>query len=165
MRFTEGFNPKPKMEFSRPLSLGVASDGEYMAAEISSSEDIGVLKERLNKAVPEGFCVQSLSKMRKFETKDSIMRRYWGADYIISSESESVIAEIRSILPDYMDVLEKKDNRLYIRVEEGSGKGPSPAKFFQKYTEVYTLKRIIQYARSNSGGESYSRYEDVYCYP
>ena len=32
--FSQGFNPKPRMEFVNPLSLGVKGEGEFVLCDI-----------------------------------------------------------------------------------------------------------------------------------
>jgi len=34
LKFSEGFNPHPKISFAAPLSVGVSSQGEYMTVEV-----------------------------------------------------------------------------------------------------------------------------------
>jgi radical SAM-linked protein len=57
LQFTQGYNPKPKLEFVNPLSLGIAGDNEVMLADLDL--DIGVteqmVKDMLQNALPEGY--------------------------------------------------------------------------------------------------------------
>ena len=46
--YTEGFNPKPKMVFAAPLSIGTESKSEYMDIRLSEYIDPEVVKSRLN---------------------------------------------------------------------------------------------------------------------
>ncbi len=52
--YTQGFNPRPKMSFGLPLSLGIASVAEYMdlEAEIGSEIDI---QHKINPFLPAGL--------------------------------------------------------------------------------------------------------------
>ncbi len=52
--YTQGFNPKPKLSFSPPLSLGYTSEAEYMDVELLSAGDQQPFK-RLNTYLPEGL--------------------------------------------------------------------------------------------------------------
>ncbi|QXM05768.1 TIGR03936 family radical SAM-associated protein [Crassaminicella indica] len=53
--FTQGFNPHPKISFATALALGVSSDGEYVDIEIEEKIDLNILKEKINKELPEGI--------------------------------------------------------------------------------------------------------------
>lgn len=46
--YTEGFNPKPKMIFAAPLSIGTESISEYMDVRLSEPIDPALAMERLN---------------------------------------------------------------------------------------------------------------------
>ena len=46
--YTEGFNPKPKMIFAAPLSIGTESVSEYMDVRLSEPFDPKLAMERLN---------------------------------------------------------------------------------------------------------------------
>lgn len=47
LRFTEGFNRKPKMEFANPLPLGYASDADYMRLQLFNAEPAAELLQRI----------------------------------------------------------------------------------------------------------------------
>lgn len=46
--YTEGFNPKPKMVFAAPLSIGTDSEAEYMDLRLTEYVDPGMVRARLN---------------------------------------------------------------------------------------------------------------------
>ncbi len=47
--YTEGFNPKPKMVFAAPLSIGTDSVCEFMDLRLTEKIDPEIVKEKLNK--------------------------------------------------------------------------------------------------------------------
>jgi radical SAM-linked protein len=56
LKYSQGFNPHPKLGFARPLSLGHASVSEYM--EFETEEDAmqtAALKDRFNELLPPGI--------------------------------------------------------------------------------------------------------------
>jgi radical SAM-linked protein len=53
--YSEGFHPKPVMEFSPPLPLGMAGYDEAVEIVLTEAIDPRVLVERLNAAAPEGL--------------------------------------------------------------------------------------------------------------
>lgn len=46
--YTEGFNPKPKMVFAAPLSIGTESDCEFMDLRLSERVDVNYAMNALN---------------------------------------------------------------------------------------------------------------------
>jgi radical SAM-linked protein len=46
--YSEGFNPRPKMVFALPLSIGAESICEYMDIKITENMPVEIIKERLN---------------------------------------------------------------------------------------------------------------------
>ncbi len=91
--FTQGFNPKPKLEFAHPLSLGIASENEIASIEITDRIGDNNIKERINRVLPSGFSVTRVRSMRtrveprkEGETPKkvaSLMAAYGGAAYRI----------------------------------------------------------------------------------
>ena len=49
LKYTEGFNPKPKMVFAAPLSIGTESLCEFLDVRLSERVDESVAKELMNK--------------------------------------------------------------------------------------------------------------------
>ncbi len=102
LAFTQGFNPKPKLEFAHPLSLGIESENEIASVEISEDLIHSNCKERINLALPDGFAVTRVRSMqtrekpkKKGETPkkvSSLMAAYGGSVYkIVSCEREATI--------------------------------------------------------------------------
>lgn len=60
--YTEGFNPHPFMTFSLPLSLGFQSVCESVDIRIVGEMEDGEIKERLNKAIPNGIVITEVSQ-------------------------------------------------------------------------------------------------------
>ena len=87
VRYTEGFNPLPRMEFTQPLALGLESSDDVMAVwlhrEITIIDESAFISA-FNKALPEGISVNAIKigKMRS-EGKNSIGSLYWGSEYHI----------------------------------------------------------------------------------
>lgn len=55
--YTEGFNPKPKMVFAAPLSIGTESVCEFMDIRLSERVDTEPLKEALNRNMTDELVV------------------------------------------------------------------------------------------------------------
>ncbi len=77
MWYTEGFNPKPKMVFGPPLSIGVESECEFLDIRLLDTPDFDAIKESLNKSLAE-----SLAVLDVYEPKHSLLDIEW-LSYII----------------------------------------------------------------------------------
>ena len=53
--YTEGFNPKPKMVFAAPLSIGTESLAEFVDIRLSEKMDAGEALKRLNENMTENM--------------------------------------------------------------------------------------------------------------
>ena len=58
--YTEGFNPHIYITFALPLSLGYESSVEIMDFNVTEDMPFEEMRERLNKAMPEGITVSEL---------------------------------------------------------------------------------------------------------
>ena len=90
VRYTEGFNPKPRLEFAHPLALGYASNMEIAAIDLCAETDTVKFLENVNKKLPSGleitkvkFIVDKPGMKRK-----SLMSIYGGSVYNIESEKD-----------------------------------------------------------------------------
>jgi radical SAM superfamily enzyme YgiQ (UPF0313 family) len=92
--FTEGFNPKPRMEFASPLGLGIDSDEEFASVEISNYDSEAAFISGMNAVLPPGIRVTGARIMARTATgkKPSLMAAYWGSEYRISGVSEETVA-------------------------------------------------------------------------
>ena len=72
IKYTEGFNPHPKMNFAFPISLGLESTGEYMEAEFTDDYPLNQIKEDINAILPEGIQISDvfISKTQKSLTSE-----------------------------------------------------------------------------------------------
>lgn len=57
LKYSEGFNPHPKISILVPLPLGCSSECELMDFELNNDCDIKTFAETLTKALPEGLKV------------------------------------------------------------------------------------------------------------
>ena len=64
LRYSQGFNPHPKMSFAQPLSLGYSSCCELLEFETEMTLEGEMITERLQAALPEGL---SLLGCRRFD--------------------------------------------------------------------------------------------------
>lgn len=88
-RFTEGFNPKPRLEFANPLVLGAASAGEIASVEIEDYDGAAGFIRRLGEALPPGIAVCEAAEMPPVlpgARRPSLGAAYWGSEYRLGSE-------------------------------------------------------------------------------
>jgi len=87
--FTEGFNPKPRLEFASPLGLGIESEEEIAAVILSSREQSEGFRARMNRALPSGIAVTRAELAVEIPGKKrrSLMSLYWGSEYRVDSRT------------------------------------------------------------------------------
>lgn len=113
--FTQGFNQHPKISFAQALSLGTASQGEYVDIEIEDNIDAEEFKSRLNKVLPDGIEFV-LSKLMEGKV-NALMGEVTHARYVICIELLENMdkAGVQSELDKYMELenifVEKKTKK------------------------------------------------------
>ena len=55
--YSAGFTPHPKISYAGGCPTGVASEAEYLSLALTSREEAGAVRERLNAALPDGIDV------------------------------------------------------------------------------------------------------------
>ena len=71
MAYTQGFNPQPRLAFAAPLSVGIASIGEYLDLSLEVRETIAVITASLNEVLPAG--IQIIEGQEISEKQRSLM--------------------------------------------------------------------------------------------
>jgi hypothetical protein len=95
--FSQGFNPKPRLEIAHPLPLGVESEEEVAAITLLDFDEAEAFRKRLDGALPSGLrCAQvkALPVLRPQARKPSAMAMYWGADYRILDEGAGLLKNL-----------------------------------------------------------------------
>ena len=71
LKYSQGFNPRPKIVFGLPLSVGMEGENELVDVSLTEELSCSEVKERLAKAVPEEICIKDVSypeiKMKNIE--------------------------------------------------------------------------------------------------
>ena len=94
--FTQGYNPKPKMEFVNPLATGVSGSNEVMAVEISGGFELDERKtlSLLNTYSPVGFTFKSMQVINT-DRRVTLTKHLGGSVYTISElDDEAMIASL-----------------------------------------------------------------------
>jgi radical SAM superfamily enzyme YgiQ (UPF0313 family) len=81
--FSEGFNPKPRLEFASPLGVGVDSEEEIASIELTAWDSGAAFLSALNRSLPPGLEVTRVELMGRTATgkKPSLMAAFWGSEY------------------------------------------------------------------------------------
>jgi radical SAM-linked protein len=88
-RFTEGFNPKPRLEFASPLALGAESAGEIASVDLEAFDGPPGFSRRMNRALPPGITVDEAAVMPtvpRGSRRPSLAACYWGSEYRVGAD-------------------------------------------------------------------------------
>ena len=128
-RFTEGFNPKPVMEFAQPLPVGMPSEDEVFSFDSETPVNPDRVREKINPALPQGLRVGAVEVLsyREGEKKPrSLMSRYAGGAYIVSFRTEEDLGDILPKLKEIpgLSILERNACELLVaHAAGGNGRG------------------------------------------
>ncbi len=67
LRFSQGYNPRPKVSLPEPRSVGIASEAELLEFELADWVNPDAVLERLRGQVPAGIEITSLDLVRPTE--------------------------------------------------------------------------------------------------
>ena len=157
IKFSEGFNPHPKMVFASALPTGGESKGELLDIKLTSPLSFGEITDRLNGVMPRGLVVKTCySPERKLSDIAY-------ADYLLTFEKEPVIPEKTVIKKKSgdgettVDVTskirtEKRGGDILLRAEcsgQGSVNAESVAELYACGGEFYTCRLGFADANGN----------------
>ena len=91
-RFTEGFNPKPRLEFANPLSLGLESLDEIGGIDLHDFDGEESFVERMNRSLPAGLLLKRAAVIPHdgVSRRHSLMSLYWGSDFEVRSSTGEI---------------------------------------------------------------------------
>ncbi|NLE16062.1 MAG: TIGR03960 family B12-binding radical SAM protein [Spirochaetales bacterium] len=101
VQFTQGFNPKPKLEFVNPLSVGIAGDEEVMLAELIDGENLTErdVQVKLGSALNDGYEIIGVHFLR-LDKKQTLAKYLKGSLYTIETREDE---ESRKLLESFCD--------------------------------------------------------------
>jgi radical SAM-linked protein len=76
VRFSEGFNPHPRMNIPLPRPVGLASDAEILAVEFEREIDADEAILRLQRQMPEGIEILSARRLCSGERLEALTATY-----------------------------------------------------------------------------------------
>ncbi|KUO51554.1 MAG: hypothetical protein APF76_12925 [Desulfitibacter sp. BRH_c19] len=125
LAFSEGFNPHPKISYASALSVGIASEGEYLDIELSTEMDIEDFKIEVNKNLINSLEILDVKEIKiKVESLTAIVERakYRAICLLEEDIKEEVLNEVvkRFLDQEEMIVTRKtKDKVKEINIKEG----------------------------------------------
>lgn len=107
--YTEGFNPKPKLIFAAPLSIGTQSEVEFVDIRVTEPISPEAVKESLNRNLTENMQVKEVYYP---ESKLTDLR-WLSYDFSVKTEgADAALAEkCRSVLLGERVMIEKKNKK------------------------------------------------------
>lgn len=88
--YTQGFNPRQKLVFGLPISIGLTSETEYADIELDGEVSTEAFMETLNANLPHGIRIVAAIH---YNDKDNIMNEIASAKYEISFEAEAPVSQ------------------------------------------------------------------------
>ena len=110
VRFTEGNNPKPRLEFASPLSLGLDSEEEIAAIDLHDFDSADSFLSRMNASLPEGLALMRVAEAQPQGAgrRRSLMSMYWGSDFEVTDASGSSLLRLPASGPSIRKTLEAR---------------------------------------------------------
>ena len=101
LRYSQGFNPHPKMGFAQPLSLGYSSKSELIEFELNSPADEKVILNKMQELMPEGIhlldCFTLAADIKSLAAcADAALYKIW-----IPTDLDE--AELKSLFSKYLE--------------------------------------------------------------
>jgi radical SAM-linked protein len=95
MKYSQGYNPKPKLSFLDTLPLGVASKNEYLIIEIPAEEYLNkeLIIKKLSENLPSGLKIVDITK---YEKGDKISDHTYSIDFKNCSIDKDLLDEYKN---------------------------------------------------------------------
>lgn len=87
--YSQGFNPRQKLIFGLPMSIGLTSEAEYADIELEEDVTPEYFIETLNRSLPDGIRIQEAVELK---CKDNIMNQIASARYTVTFETTEDIS-------------------------------------------------------------------------
>jgi len=113
LKFSQGFNPHPKISFAAPLPVGVSSEAEFLDAELTEEIDLKEMLATQKQFLPNGL---EFVEATFLEKSSSLMSLVEFSEYVLNLElSEDMDEEaFKSKLESFLnreEILFKKKNK------------------------------------------------------
>lgn len=146
VKYTEGFNPLPKINFAAPLSVGVIADSEIAVIEMSVEIPEQAFIDSINRVLPEGFTVEKAYGFTIPEgvKKVSAAAILWGFSYLDDGKDVLVPATEEKKFRLVAQEQSPKDRGLCLHrtgVLAKQGDTGSGGSYFDTYARLYERYR------------------------
>lgn len=115
IKYSQGFNPHPKLAIGSPLSLGIESEEEYMDIELNTEIPVDEFIQKMNRALPMGI---EIIRGKYIDTKESVVSIIAWAFYEITFKTNSIWDKdkLKQSIDDYSNkdeifILKKKKRK------------------------------------------------------
>ncbi|HTP58559.1 MAG TPA: TIGR03936 family radical SAM-associated protein [Spirochaetia bacterium] len=140
-RFTEGFNPKPRLEFASPLGLGIASREEVACIDLHDFDSGPSFVARLSRVLPPGIKALQAAVVPPPEPlapRRSLMSACWGAEYEISGQpGDTQVIRLKASEPSIRKTMEAAGTWGRARAARtrtfARGKADQPVSYFEAF--------------------------------
>lgn len=161
LEFSKGFNPRPKINFAAPLSVGVTSDSEVLEVELTDKMDLEGFLANQRKIFPEGIEIVDGRFIEK-ESKVKLMGSVSSCQYLISvlSTSETTIEAVKKWVGEFTaqeEIIIEKTNKKKKVVQ----KNIKPAIRSISVLSVDPQGHLVLSAHLDAGSESNLKAEDL----
>lgn len=158
VKFSEGFNPHPRMSIAYPLPLGIESNSEYMEIYLNSKIDLKDFLIKMNERLPQGIKIVEA----KYDDDESISNKVKSVVYAFKllntfydkNKDIDLVKELNKIndmdiveierkrkkgkkrifvkenAKDYLNRLEFKDDAIYAYIKMSENGSLKPALIF-----------------------------------
>jgi radical SAM-linked protein len=121
IRYSEGFNPRPRLWLPLPRSVGVASDDELFIVEVTRPEEPACVLDRLARQMPEGILMREA-----FEAPDRAAIRPVEATYRLELAAEPDIQQSSELLTSIHERIRRINTVDHLVIQRPPKKGGRP---------------------------------------
>lgn len=98
VKFSEGFNPRPRMSLALPRSVGIASSDELLVIELSQPIDLEEMRVRLGEQMPAGMVITRIERVEAGDRRLPIAAEYEvdidaGTEVALAARAAAIISE------------------------------------------------------------------------
>ena len=124
IRYSQGYNPHPRMSFAQPLSLGYSSVSEYLEFETASEHTEEELRSMLSPLLPEGIDILFIEPLDI--GKKTLASETVAAEFEIRFDTDRSEEDLQELVDGYLsqtEIIALKRVKKTKRMEETDIKG------------------------------------------
>ncbi|MCA9101635.1 MAG: TIGR03936 family radical SAM-associated protein [Planctomycetales bacterium] len=121
LRMSQGFHPKPKMNFLIPLAVGIAGRDEVMEFELAAEATADEVRAALERTAPRGLRIKRLARVTEGTPKPT-MRRMTFELAVPEARQAEVARRIDDLLDTHPYPIDRQDGRPEFDLHESCGR-------------------------------------------